>query len=148
MTFRQQRYLTDFDQASNDTHEYKWWIPITYDVQGGKFDQTDNSIWLSPNDNDMTVTKEITTDAAKALVINVQQTGYYRVNYDKTNWKLISKAMESNPDSIHKVNRGQALNDAFSLARAGLLNYEVSAKPSNPILDDPKECHFDSSRLR
>ena len=61
-----------------------------------------------------------------ALIVNIQQTGFYRVNYDETNWHLIANVLETSPDSIHLMNRGQLVNDALSLARANHLSYEIA----------------------
>lgn len=52
--------------------------------------------------------------------------GFYRVNYDDTNWKLISKALQSRVTDIHVINRAQLLDDSFILAYAGQLNYEMA----------------------
>jgi hypothetical protein len=49
--------------------------------------------------------------------------GYYRVNYDVTNWQLISKALQWNISNIHSINRAQLVDDALALARAKLLDY-------------------------
>lgn len=37
----------------------------------------------------------------------IMLTGFYRVNYDKTNWALITRALRSNPKDIHEFNRAQ-----------------------------------------
>ena len=41
--------------------------------------------------------------------------GYYRVNYDRKNWDLIIEQLNSDPESIHVLNRAQIINDAFNL---------------------------------
>lgn len=58
-------------------------------------------------------------------------TGYYRVNYDEHNWDLISKYLSKNEttlNKVHKLNRAQLLDDAWNLAEAGLLKYEIAYK--------------------
>ena len=40
-----------------------------------------------------------------AVVFNVQETGYYRVNYDKRNWGLIADQLEEDHTAIHVINR-------------------------------------------
>ena len=63
--------------------------------------------------------------ASEAMVVNVQQTGFYRVNYDDNNWSLIASRLATDPASVHRVNRAQLLDDAFNLARAGQLDYTI-----------------------
>ena len=57
-------------------------------------------------------------------IVNVQQTGYFRVNYDAQNWNMIIKALENDPKSIHRTNKGQIFNDIFSLAKVGQVPYK------------------------
>ena len=52
--------------------------------------------------------------------------GYYRVNYDEKNWKLIIKQLNEDHTKIHVINRAQIIDDALNLARVGLLNYELA----------------------
>ncbi|EFN65132.1 Aminopeptidase N, partial [Camponotus floridanus] len=41
-------------------------------------------------------------------------TGYYRVNYDITNWRKIAQYLNSKKyNNIHVINRAQIINDAF-----------------------------------
>lgn len=52
--------------------------------------------------------------------------GYYRVNYDATNWALIANYLKSeNYGNVHVVNRAQLVDDAFNLARSGRISYTV-----------------------
>ena len=56
---------------------------------------------------------------------SITWTGYYRVNYDAHNWKLIAQQLMTNHTVISVINRAQIMNDALNLARAGLLHYET-----------------------
>lgn len=62
------------------------------------------------------------------VIVNIQETGYYRVNYDPNNWRmLIDYLQDSNKfTNIHTLNRAQLLDDALNLARTGRLNYEMA----------------------
>lgn len=51
--------------------------------------------------------------------------GYFRVQYDELNYYLLSEQLLRNHSVIPDVTRSQLINDAFTLAEAGLLNYEV-----------------------
>lgn len=65
-------------------------------------------------------------NADKAVIFNVQETGYYRVNYDKQNWELIIKQLNEDHTKIHVINRAQIIDDAINLARSGLLDYTIA----------------------
>lgn len=64
--------------------------------------------------------------ANQAVVFNVQQTGYYRVNYDENNWDLLAKQLKADHRAIHVVNRAQIMDDALNLAKSGLLDYKTA----------------------
>lgn len=66
------------------------------------------------------------------IIFNIQQTGYYRVNYDLHNWKLITDTlMDVNKYiEIHQMNRAQLIDDSFHLSSASsiddkLQQYEI-----------------------
>lgn len=52
--------------------------------------------------------------------------GFYRVNYDTTNWGLLQKQLESDPNKIPVLNRAQILNDALELAELGIVDYNIA----------------------
>ncbi|XP_029659333.1 membrane alanyl aminopeptidase-like isoform X2 [Formica exsecta] len=48
------------------------------------------------------------------IIFNIQQTGYYRVNYDDIYWQKIALYLNSeNYRKIHVLNRAQIIDDAF-----------------------------------
>ena len=78
-------------------------MPITFAPAGGNFNDTFPKAWLSENQERIQVSG---LPASKtAVVFNVQETGYYRVNYDKKNWQLIAQQLNRDHLSIHVVNR-------------------------------------------
>lgn len=52
--------------------------------------------------------------------------GFYRVNYDANNWKLLADQLRTDPDVIHVNNRAQLIDDAFHLAKDGYLEYSTA----------------------
>ena len=46
-------------------------------------------------------------DDTVALVANVQQTGFYRVNYDQKNWEMLAQLLMADHASVHRINRAQ-----------------------------------------
>ncbi|XP_061577195.1 alanyl (membrane) aminopeptidase-like b [Cololabis saira] len=60
------------------------------------------------------------------ILANVNCTGYYRVNYNPENWQRLLHQLETNPNRIPLMNRGQLIDDAFNLARAKLVNVTLA----------------------
>lgn len=52
-------------------------------------------------------------------------TGYYRVNYDHENWKLLIKQLHKKHHDIHALNRAQLIDDSFTLAIDKKVSYVV-----------------------
>lgn len=57
--------------------------------------------------------------------------GFYRVNYDEHNWRLLIKTLKKTPTDINVLNRAQLIDDSFNLARADKLHYSVPLKLSS-----------------
>jgi aminopeptidase N len=102
-----------------------WWIPVTYTSNNEKnFNDTKPKLWL--NANNYKITESI--DKTHWLLVNLQRTGYYRVNYDTENWKLISEHL-NDPEKYKEIpisNRAQLIDDVMSLARSEYLDYSVA----------------------
>jgi len=101
-----------------------YWVP--YDIitslepyQGISFDTKG---WLGPRP------KNIYINPTNAwFIVNRQQTGFYRVNYDIDSWRrLIDMLMDTNRfESIAVLNRAQIIDDLFNLARATYVGYDL-----------------------
>ena len=68
------------------------------------FDKTSPDTWLDPADADIQTEVDLSSVASSSepVIVNVQQTGFYRVNYDSINWELISNALLNNFEEIHR----------------------------------------------
>ncbi|KYQ58340.1 Aminopeptidase N [Trachymyrmex zeteki] len=97
-------------QRFNETITNKWWIPVTFATQSDpNFSNTVPKHWLRPDQN-----ISFTINPNDWIIVNLQQTGYYRVNYDIRNWYKISNYLHSQKyNNIHVFNRAQIINDAF-----------------------------------
>lgn len=85
------------------------------------FTQTSTNLWLGE------VMRLNLKRDVDWLIINIQQSGYYRVNYDTKSWlRLIKALVEPGSNIIHYTNRAQIIDDAFNLARDGHLSYNVT----------------------
>ena len=102
-------------------------MPLSYTTVASGFDRTSADLWLSPElAGEEQVVELAGVPDHTALIANVQQTGFYRVNYDEENWRLLAELLVANHTAIHRINRAQILDDAFGLARAGLLAYPTA----------------------
>ncbi|XP_018368788.1 PREDICTED: aminopeptidase Q-like [Trachymyrmex cornetzi] len=97
-------------QRFNETITNKWWIPVTFTTQSNSnFSNTMPRYWLRPDKN-----ISFTINSDDWIIVNLQQNGYYRVNYDIRNWYKISNYLHSKKyKNIHVFNRAQIINDAF-----------------------------------
>ncbi|XP_025986513.2 aminopeptidase N [Solenopsis invicta] len=120
----QERFFLIKPAKRDDT---QWYIPLNYVTQDDPqvvMPKIKRFRWMPPR----TTMILRNVNNTKWILFNKDQTGYYRVNYDDANWKLLSEFLEKNPDnsSISATNRAQLIDDALNLARAGYLNYTTA----------------------
>lgn len=77
---------------------------------------------LLTTDNDL-LEINLGPDNVAFYLLNTQQVGYYRVNYDIVNWNAIKETLKKDVNAIHVLNRAQIVDDLFNLAEAGYLDY-------------------------
>ncbi|KAJ8960560.1 hypothetical protein NQ318_013849 [Aromia moschata] len=107
---------------SNTDSASEWYVPISYTTSAkiSKINATTPDVWLVP-DQDVSVTLPPGTSW---IILNNQQSAYYRVNYDNVLWSRIRTALlRENFDGISELNRAQIVDDLFQLARADHLTY-------------------------
>ncbi|KAG5305888.1 AMPN Aminopeptidase, partial [Pseudoatta argentina] len=124
----QERFLLDnVTRITSDKWEPLWWIPITYTTEKQlNFNNTQPTKWMKA-ERSITL-NDLDVKPSQWIIFNVQETGYYRVNYDTENWKLIIKQLNNikNFKNISVINRAQLIDDALNLARAGKLDYDIA----------------------
>ena len=100
-------------------HYYMWWVPVSYTTSREAPDaaSTKPIDWITNNETSKTISGIPAT--AQWIIFNVQQTGYYRVNYEQKNWNLLTKQLKLDHTKIHMINRAQLLDDSLNLAMAG-----------------------------
>lgn len=129
ISLRQERFMFIESNSSipetNKNQKNLWWIPISYTSSTElDFVHTEPELWMS----DRTTEFSLDLSPESWIIMNIQVTGYYRVNYDQENWNLISNHL-NNPnryEDIAAVNRAQLIDDALNLARADLLDYQIA----------------------
>lgn len=131
INFVQRRFVLMETNSSDTTNEFEdkdplWWVPITFTTKReSNFSNTLPSHWMKAERN-LAIDHQINNN--DWLIVNLKVTGYYRVNYDATNWKLITHHL-NDPQRYHEIaqsNRAQLIDDAMNLARADLLDYTIA----------------------
>ncbi|KAH0560346.1 hypothetical protein KQX54_003721 [Cotesia glomerata] len=100
--------------SRNENPKNKWRIPINFATKSNPdFSRTTPTMWMEV-DQQVTTIPDVKTD--DWIIVNIQQRGFYQVNYDKENWKLIADYLNSKDyTKIHAVNRAQLFDDIFRL---------------------------------
>ncbi|KAL5020034.1 hypothetical protein ScPMuIL_002926 [Solemya velum] len=122
----QTRFLLDHTATDPGVYTspfgYKWDIPLTYTYEDEKHLDATKIHWMYR----ITDSQLPRPGEDKWILANVQQQGYYRVNYDDHNWRQLIRQLRTNYRKIPTTNRAQILNDAWNLARAGLLDMRIA----------------------
>ncbi|XP_030848825.1 aminopeptidase N-like [Strongylocentrotus purpuratus] len=123
----QEHFLINPDAGVDDRYGdvgYLWYVYLTYTRMTGADFENPNATWIekepwtlvhlsSPMENDW-------------FLANIQQYGFYRVNYDDENWARLSQQLVDSHVVIPIENRAQLINDAFNLARVGRVDYPIA----------------------
>uniref|UniRef100_A0A8C7KKB6 Aminopeptidase n=1 Tax=Oncorhynchus kisutch TaxID=8019 RepID=A0A8C7KKB6_ONCKI len=122
----QQHFLLDPSTAGSvppSDFKYEWIVPIRW-MNTGLVQQ---QIWLE----DKTVTGN------NWILANLNVSGYYRVNYDNTNWERLL--------SIPVINRAQLVDDAFNLARAKYINTTLALRTTKYLRSEREYMPWESA---
>ncbi|KAK3789885.1 hypothetical protein RRG08_060438 [Elysia crispata] len=127
----QERFLLSEDDEVKPDKElykspfgYKWCIPFTY-FSSSQPDKTE-LLFLKDKSMEVPLLGNAGGDALVWLKANKDLHGFYRVNYDAKGWEKLSRQLDVNHTVFSVSDRIGLMDDAFSLARAGLLNYSVA----------------------
>ncbi|XP_073693903.1 thyrotropin-releasing hormone-degrading ectoenzyme-like [Garra rufa] len=126
VTISQEHFVYDTEAKIQNPElfnkSFQWQIPLTLAVGNASHISTDAIIWVS----NKTETHRVGhVDGETWLLGNINQTGYFRVNYDLHNWRLLIQQLMTNPTIISVGNRAGLIDDVFNLARAGYLPQNV-----------------------
>lgn len=94
-------------------------IPITFATKKNpNFDNATAVTWME------TATLTLPTeDDEEWIVFNTRVTGYYLVNYDRELWLLITEALKTDHEVIHRLNRAKFFDDIQKLP--GVVDIDV-----------------------
>ncbi|XP_025263031.1 aminopeptidase N-like [Camponotus floridanus] len=121
-------YATVFPSVSvefyNKLDEKQYYIPVTYTTESKLYFSVtyQTNFWLTPWRSKI----KLPYKENEWIILNLQQTGYYRVHYDTANWLKIAQYLNSEKYSnIHVLNRAQIINDAFHFAIEKKLEFSI-----------------------
>ncbi|XP_057710612.1 thyrotropin-releasing hormone-degrading ectoenzyme isoform X1 [Corythoichthys intestinalis] len=121
VTVNQEHFL--YVQEGRANSSLQWQVPLTVAVGNGSRVCSETLIWI----RNKTETHTMSEMSDKTWLLgNINQTGYFRVNYDLQNWKLLIQQLHADPQVISVGNRAGLIDDAFNLARAGYLPQGVA----------------------
>ncbi|KAB0800418.1 hypothetical protein PPYR_06158 [Photinus pyralis] len=134
ISFKQERFLIGSNRT--DPESSLWWIPLTY---VSKDDREIKSEWL-PVEPEIVLT-DAKLDKNEWLLVNIDQRGYYRVNYDNKNWQLLTQQLldKNGFKNFSSTNRAQLLDDSLNLAAAGFLDYDIALNLTR-YLTNERDC--------
>jgi len=109
---KQNRFLLKNENNAND--KTLWDIPLTFATKVADFENTKPLTYYTRLDASG-ININLTSAPRSWTIFNVQQTGYYRVNYDTAAWNDISVGLKkTNFDGIHVLNRAQVTLTYFA----------------------------------
>ncbi|CAL8242637.1 unnamed protein product [Merluccius merluccius] len=117
-----QEHFLYSQEMGRKNNSYQWLVPLTVAMGNVTSISPESLIWIN-NKTEVHRLDEMADDSW--LLGNIDQTGYYRVNYDLPNWKLLTQQLQNNHQIISVGNRAGLIDDAFNLARAGLLPQDI-----------------------
>ncbi|XP_070557699.1 aminopeptidase N-like isoform X2 [Ptychodera flava] len=117
----QQHFLSDPNDAVTDKWPnlgYTWYVPMTYTFESDLTfdDPLKHFQWLNKE-----VTGELDLSMASAsdwVVVNLNQVGFYRVNYDDENWNRLAEQLKTDHDVIPAQTRTALMDDCFKISQA------------------------------
>ncbi|XP_076648371.1 putative aminopeptidase-2 isoform X2 [Halictus rubicundus] len=119
-------------KENGDPRMVSYWIPITIATASTpNFTRTSTNTWMDMAPLPLTVKN------SDWFIINVQQTGFYRVKYDRDSWRNLTKALtQKDHSNIHVTNRAQLVDDALNLARAQRMFYDEAFNCTNYLRNE------------
>lgn len=135
----QKRFLqdpkADYDPTESE-FRYKWDIPISYITSSNPSIQR---TWLYQEKDDL----RLKIDPGITWVkVNIQQKGYYRVNYEPDMWNQLGELCAAK--LLGTADRASLYNDIFALADAALVDYCVALDFSRNLSSETDYVPWDS----
>lgn len=114
-------YLGKVKNQTLLTHNDTWIIPVLWIKNG----TTQSLVWLDKSSK-VFPEMQISDSDHDWVILNLNMTGYYRVNYDELGWKKLNQQLEKDPKAIPVIHRLQLVDDAFSLSKNDYIEIETA----------------------
>ncbi|XP_061193634.1 aminopeptidase N-like [Saccostrea echinata] len=137
----QSRYVIgNASDGAPSPYNFRWTIPFTFTSSSNILYEDNDIHWIYRNQSAASFdwTNTINTANGDWVLANVQQYGYYRVNYDESNWRALIRQLNNNYTRIHPSNRAQIITDLMALVSLDALNITL-ALSSLDYLDQETE---------
>lgn len=116
----QQRFV---DKFQKDLDDPIYFIPINYISSETERPKNHTAFtWFKNKTQTYQLPNEFSVN--DWIVLNFEQTGYYRINYDNSTWSILVDLLHKNHEVLPTENRAQIVDDLFNLADNGYMkNY-------------------------
>ncbi|XP_060068640.1 glutamyl aminopeptidase-like [Ylistrum balloti] len=128
VTAVQKRFLADSSMQYNATESpymYKWYIHLDHVSNTG----SGSPVWISKNEDSVEFEIHANPQMNQSVwfKFNVNQTGFYRVNYPTNLWMRFATMLQNGDiQELSNVDKAGLINDALNFARAGQVSYDVA----------------------
>ncbi|RZC34917.1 glutamyl aminopeptidase [Asbolus verrucosus] len=125
----QKRFLKDYEttlSVKTSPLNYKWSIPVSYITDS---DTSSKVQWFNHKSDELVIDKPT---GAKWIKFNPSQVGYYRVNYDESDWQNLISHVEE----LSVSDRTHLLEESFSIAESGDLSYKIPLELTKYLVNE------------
>ncbi|XP_043653070.1 aminopeptidase N [Drosophila teissieri] len=120
ITITQKRYVA----SKTDTNTATWYVPLNF-ATASKYDYRNTTATHYLLNVTETVISDVDASSDDYIIVNIQNSGYYRTLYDSQNYGLITAALKSQPHRFHPRNRAQLLYDTYIFVTTDRLSHSI-----------------------
>ncbi|XP_008047122.1 aminopeptidase Q [Carlito syrichta] len=124
-------YLEKFKNQSLLTHNETWIIPILWIKNG----TSQSLVWLDKSSK-VFPEMQVSDSDHDWVILNLNMTGYYRVNYDALGWKKLNQQLEKDFKAIPVIHRLQLIDDAFFLSKNNYIEIETALELTKYLAEE------------